>query len=489
LTTSTSNNSQTTTLVNNGNATTIIQGVNAKANTGGNKADRNISIGGVAGGITTGNATTNTNMLVTANGTVALIGGNGNGNGPGSGASIVVSNTGDRTRISGSKNTTNFVVVTNSNRATLSQMCGTPIPQEQLLVDASSCSANTGNNDASRNIGLGGDAGVINTGDATVNVLMKAVANSNATEIENGGGSAPLTLAVANTGNDSQFDANQNSQTSTGVSNSNNAAVSQSVNAKANTGRNSANRNISIGGNAGIINTGDATVNTLMLAQLNSNETEVSQGSGQGGTGQSLAVENTGDDSEFNSDTNSTNNTQVNNHNELSLFQQIVAYAKTGFNKANRNIGNAAGIIDTGDAMIDAIIDIDANHNETKVTQSSSSSAPAPSPTPGQSSSSSSSSSSSNNSSSSSSSSSSNNGSSSSSGGVAQGVSVSGSSSSTNGTTNATLADFRDKPRGMVLGAVSLPATGPGSSLLVLIMLILLLGAGIYAQKFDTNEV
>ncbi len=276
---STTSTSNTLTMVNNDNTTTINQVTDAYANTGGNVADRNISIGGNAGVINTGNASTNVNYLVTANGNVTLIGGVSNGNGPGSGASIILTNTGDDSRFTTRSTTNNFIVVTNENRALISQTCGIPEDALPPLVETASCFANTGDNTADRNIGVDSDAGVITTGDAQVNVLMAAFANGNFTSIMfddpafNNSNSD-----VVNAGDDVNVTTESTNNTDIDVDNNNQANVNQRVNAEANTGRNTANRNISLGGNAGVITTGNAEVNVEMLVNVNENVTKIKVG-------------------------------------------------------------------------------------------------------------------------------------------------------------------------------------------------------------------
>ena len=275
LTTTTNANSTTQVFVNNNNTTTINQTANAVANTGGNVAERNISFGGNAGVITTGNAVTNVDFLVTANGNVTLVGGDSNGNGPGSGASIFLANTGDNSRFTTRATTNNFIIVTNENRATISQACGIPEESLPLFVEASQCLANTGNNDASRNI-ANGDAGVITTGDARVDVFMAAIANRNFTEIFLDP-SASANSDIVNTGDDVNVDTSAQNNTRIEVNNQNTANINQNVNAVANTGNNTANRNISFGGNAGVITTGDAEVNVGLLAEVNKNVTKIEE--------------------------------------------------------------------------------------------------------------------------------------------------------------------------------------------------------------------
>lgn len=369
VTTSTSSNSNTTTLVSNGNATTIRQSANVSANTGDNVADGNIALGGgPAGAITTGNASTNTNFLVTAGGNVTLIGGNG-GNGPGDGASILLANAGRFGRFNTSANSNHYVVVTNSNRAILSQTCGYPIGPQELVVNVGSCMATTGGNTSNGGIAYGGDAGVINTGDANVNVVMDADANHNTTGVENGNGGANSNTDVVNTGNNVDVNTSSNKNTSTSVNNGNSATVNQTVNAKADTGNNTANGNISFGGRAGVINTGNATVNVEMRANVNTNETGVASGGvGDGsGTGNNTTVVNSGNGVTVNTSSNNNDSTTVNNFNLLNVLQRVWSWVNTGFNSALGNIGGSAGVINTGNATSNTNESVKGNDNCTSI--------------------------------------------------------------------------------------------------------------------------
>ncbi len=221
---STNNDSTRLTAVQNNNKTTVIQNVNAAANTGDNYAPRNISIGGQAGVIQTGDAYAGTNLLVAGNGNVALVGGESDGNGPGSGASIVMNSTGDRYRTTSQFRNQEQNAINNQNLLSVAQACY-------------ACTINTGNNVSNRNINTGGDAGVIQTGNAILAMSLGLQGNTNAAR-------------------------------------TNNAAVSQDMDGYANTGYNEASRNIAIGGNAGIIDTGNAYIFTLLNGSLNANASQ-----------------------------------------------------------------------------------------------------------------------------------------------------------------------------------------------------------------------
>lgn len=373
VSTTTTDNNTRTTLVNNGNTTIVSQSANVKANTGDNEASGNIAIGGgPSGAIVTGNASTNTSFLVTGGGNVTLIGGSGNGNGPGDGASIILANTGNHSRFTTTANNTHYTVVNNNNRAVISQMCGRPISEREVLVDTAGCISNTGGNTSNGNINRNGDAGVIETGDAVVNVTLVADANHNTTGIQNGGGAGTSASSdVLNTGNGVDVNTSANSNSATVVNNNNEAYVDQSVNAVANTGDNTANGNISFGGCAGCIKTGNATVNVNLVTNVNSNDTIVAGplGGGNGAQTQSdSTVVNTGDDVTVNTAANNNDTTVVNNTNELTLLQRVWSIVTTGLNRAAGNIGSGlTGYIMTGSATSTVNEGVSANTNSTIV--------------------------------------------------------------------------------------------------------------------------
>ncbi len=277
----TSSQNTRNTNVRNSNSTYINQGVQSKANTGGNKADGNISIGGLAGVIHTGDAFTNVDFLVTANGSVVLVGGSGDGFGPGSGASIFLLNTGDNSRFLSSADRNSRTSVQNSNDLTVTQHCGYGVAGAFVDGQLRGCSADTGNNNSSRNIGYGTDAGVIQTGDAVVAVSTEVEGNTNSTQVQNSSTGNGSETDVVNTGDNAHVANNSSSNTETTVNNSNSAHLNQNVNAYANTGNNIANRNISFGGDAGIIQTGNAYVLVDFNANVNKNGTTIAHQSSE----------------------------------------------------------------------------------------------------------------------------------------------------------------------------------------------------------------
>lgn len=363
-------NKQTTIVLGNGNTTTINQVVDAEAVTGNNTADRNIAIGnGAAGVIKTGNASVNTNYVITANGNVALVGGKNNGNGAGSGASIYIANTGNFATASMKNNMSVFTLLDNRNSLHVSQTCGQD--QQRGLLDrlvneqSGNCEAVTGYNTSNRGIAMNGSVGVIQTGDAVVNIGLAVSGNENTSAVENGGTGTGTDSTVVNTGDNSQFGTESNSDQTTLINNTNSAAIDQNINAKAITGYNTANRNIAFNGDAGVIKTGSATINVNLDADVNSNSATVSDpgATSLGGPANNSTFINSGDHNTMNTVSNTSLTTILNNYNILNFIQNVKASAITGGNSAVRNIGAIAGVIETGNADVTINADVTANTN------------------------------------------------------------------------------------------------------------------------------
>lgn len=261
-----SNQTANTSVLTIGNNNAVIsQSSVAAANTGENLADRNISIGGNAGIITTGTAGIVTNFLVAANKGVVIVGGEANGNGPGSGASIIT--TEDNTRYAANSTKNSLTQLTSESSANVNQGCGS----SQL----NDCVAITGGNTSDRNINRSGSAGIINTGDAILTLLLVADVNKTDNDINLPSSSASLSTDLMSTGDNTSVESNSANNTSVDATQSQQAQVDQHVSAVADTGHNTANRNISFGGNAGMITTGNALIFTSLAALTNTDSSLV----------------------------------------------------------------------------------------------------------------------------------------------------------------------------------------------------------------------
>ena len=345
------------TTITNGNGVAINQVVDSEANTGGNRADGNIAIGGGAAGlITTGDAEVSSILVTRANENVVLVGGSGGNGSPGNGANIYLVNTGRNATIHDRRTGSNVTNVASSNSATIDQ-----------VVNGS---ANTGDNTSNGNIAFNGDAGVITTGDATVVTKLETDVNHNKTSVATGGnGSGGGDTSIVNTGNNLDADISSQDSTETTVTNSNSAEIDQNVEVEANTGRNTATGNIAFNGDAGVITTGDATVVTELSVEANSNETLIANGgSGDIDSTNDTSIVNTGNNADIDLSTRETNETTVHNHNTADVTQDVEAVGNTGDNTVTGNIGNTS--IQTGDVRISTEVITNANNNYTFIIDS-----------------------------------------------------------------------------------------------------------------------
>lgn len=337
--------------VNNVNDAVVTNDVTAKANTGGNSASSN-TLGGV---IHTGSATLNTQVQTIANVNTTKIsggpsaGGNTSGNqitGPGSVNTTWTENTQD-------------VNVLNSNTAEVNNE-----------VDAK---ANTGYNDADMNTG----PGVIDTGSAQVGLTVKNHVNDNLTEIEAGAGGRSNTAMNDTTGPFSENSVALFNRSHIAVNNVNDMVVGNDVYAKANTGKNDANKN-TLGGD---IETDLAKVNLGVETQGNINTTKVEAalggftnsginsitGPGMPGSqdpsiwienNQNIVVDNWNNKCKSHNasrlgglldDIFTTNPTVGCDPADIGVFNEVDAFTDTGKNDANTNTGEGsivAGISD-----------------------------------------------------------------------------------------------------------------------------------------------
>lgn len=265
----TTQNSNQTIITRGKNNAVVAQTTHATATTGDNIADRNISLGGNAGVINTGDAGVITNYLIAANQAVMIIGGESDGDGPGSGASII--STGENSRYTSSSSRNSQLQLSTASTASVNQSCGS-FSVSNLSGAANPCQAITGYNTADRNINRNGDAGVINTGDAILSVLLTTAVNDTQTEVTKPQGSASLASNVVSTGDNNSVDSHITDTTSASVSQNQQAQINQTTTAIADTGHNTANRNISFGGDAGVITTGNAEIYTRFAALANSGQ-------------------------------------------------------------------------------------------------------------------------------------------------------------------------------------------------------------------------
>ena len=173
---------------------------------------------------------------------------------------------------------------------------------------------------------------------------------------------------VVNTGDDLEVDASNETNTNTTVTNTNDAEVDQEVNIVANTGNNTADRNIAFNGDAGVIHTGDAIVVTELETEVNSNQTLISETAPASNQDSTTDIVNTGDNLDVDVSNETNTSTTVNNTNNAEVTQTVKAVGNTGGNTASGNIGQST--MTTGNVTITTEIITNANNNYTFIVDS-----------------------------------------------------------------------------------------------------------------------
>jgi hypothetical protein len=216
-----------------------------------------------------------------------------------------------------------------------------------------SASTNTGGNDANQN--TSGDV-LIKTGDATTDVSVENILNSNHAVVDccNVG---DTDLEISKNGAYTDNDIKLKDDSDISLYQTNNAAVTNNVDADAKTGKNNANQNT--GGNVAI-STGDATSLVDVSTAANANYAVV--GGDQASGSLSARILGNGYASDNLIDLQLDDDIALVQTNSASIYNNIDADAKTGKNNANQNTGGDM-LIATGDATVDVEVDNMVNFN------------------------------------------------------------------------------------------------------------------------------
>lgn len=168
-------------------------------------------------------------------------------------------------------------------------------------------------------------------------------------------------VIVAGNGSSSDNTANVTVTQSKLISQTNQANISNTVDANATTGQNSANSNT--GGDTSI-KTGDASTAVNLNNNANSNKSSVGCCSDPIST--SVSISGNGADSKNKVNFAINNTSGVTNQNTLNINNHVNAGANTGDNEANKNTGGNTSIT-TGDANVSVTIGNSGNSNEAVV--------------------------------------------------------------------------------------------------------------------------
>ena len=247
------------------------------------------------------------------------------------------------------------------NWSTVNQTSNTTVTQNNTAnvtndVDAD---AKTGGNDANYN--TGGDV-TIDTGDAKVEADVNNTLNSNSADVQCcAGGDTNVEISGNGAYSDNGVELKQN--TTTKVTQGNNAYVTNDVDADAKTGWNDANGNT--GGDV-TVKTGKATVDVDVATIANVNSAKVGSSLGSSNPSASFVITGNGAGSENFIGAILGKATTVTQNNTANVTNDVDADAKTGGNDANYNTGGDV-LIDTGNATVMADVDNAVNFNHADV--------------------------------------------------------------------------------------------------------------------------
>lgn len=215
--------------------------------------------------------------------------------------------------------------------------------------------ADTGSNEAEEN--TGGDV-MIETGDATAEVVLTNQVNSNQAQVNTCGDCAgDVTVEIKDNGADSENEVELEQETETTLHQNNMANIRNDVDADAKTGKNEAEENT----NGDIkIDTGDATVKVMTHNTANMNSAVIG-GEGDGGS-VSLLISGNGADSENEIELELEKETALYQNNLTMISNRIDADAYTGKNEAEENTGGLVEI-ETGNAWAEVMVDNAAGFN------------------------------------------------------------------------------------------------------------------------------
>lgn len=243
------------------------------------------------------------------------------------------------------------------NYATLNQSSTTAVSQTNNaeVKNIVESNATTGGNTASFNTG---GSTAIGTGDAKTTTVVANDLNQNAAQVACCA-QGDTTVKVDGNGAFSENQVKLDMESTTAVSQDNNADVYNKVEAKASTGENKASLNT--GGDTTIV-TGDAETNVGVSTKANRNSAVVGGSGLSGAPSASFEISGNGAGSSNWITAELAKTTAVTQTNEAEVDNKVEASAKTGYNTADFNTGGDV-LVKTGDATTNVAVDNMVNFN------------------------------------------------------------------------------------------------------------------------------
>lgn len=229
------------------------------------------------------------------------------------------------------------------------------------VINNVTSNASTGGN--STNFNTGGNT-TIQTGNATTNTTVSTAANLNSASVNSCGtcGNGATNVTVSGNGYGSSNGVDVNNSNGVFLNQTNNANVLNSVESKANTGKNDSSFNT--GGNGSIV-TGNASTTVKVGNMLNANEATVGGGNGNAGNS-SVTITGNGAFSENGVALNNGSAVVLSQGNSANVANYVDAKANTGKNDSTFNTGGDTSVV-TGNAKTDVTVDNAVNFNSASV--------------------------------------------------------------------------------------------------------------------------
>ena len=218
-------------------------------------------------------------------------------------------------------------------------------------------STNTGGNKV-KDV-AGGDVEV-DTGDTVVGVAVNNTLNSNTALVDNCGGcSLTGDFKISNNASNTDNDIKLDQDNEVDVDQKNNADVDNDVDVTAKSGGNKV-KDVT-GGSTVEVDTGDVTVNpVVVLNKLNANMALVG-GDGESGSLSAWVTGNLSKSTNF-IDLDFDSKTHLNQKNDADVDNDVAVSGNSGYNSV-KDVAGAMATIDTGDVEVGVLVDTEANFN------------------------------------------------------------------------------------------------------------------------------
>ncbi len=245
-----------------------------------------------------------------------------------------------------------------NNSTAVTQANTTTVQQSNTATVNNTVNANAESGDNSASGNTGGNV-LVKSGASTVDSTVTNALNSNAAQVNCNCGTGSTDLSVTGNGEKSDNELALTQEHTNTLAQQNSANVNNDVNAKANSGDNSAVSNT--GGHTTVIS-GDASTTSDVKTTANANVAMIG-GAGEGANGMvSASIDKNGENSDNSVALTLANTNSIWQINNATVDNDVTAKAESGDNNANGNTGGNVGV-GSGDATVNSMIDNTVNFN------------------------------------------------------------------------------------------------------------------------------